>query len=91
MLQRAARKQTGSNVLFTLVAAYEAEHHAIDLPDPLAMLEHVMENRGLTHEQLEPYIGSARLVDAVLNRQHPLTLAMIRRFTSWIREFPPTY
>ena len=24
------------DVLFTLVAAYEAEHHAIDLPDPLA-------------------------------------------------------
>ncbi len=67
------------DVLFTLVAAYEAEHHAIDLPDPLAMLEHVMESRGLTHEQLEPYIGSAHLVAAVLNRQRPLTLAMIRR------------
>jgi HTH-type transcriptional regulator/antitoxin HigA len=67
------------DVLFTLVAAYEAEHHAIDLPDPLAMLEHVMESRGLTHEQLEPYLGSARLVEAVLSRQRPLTLAMIRR------------
>lgn len=67
------------DVLFTLVAAYEAAQHAIDLPDPLAMLEHVMESRGLTREALEPYIGSARLVAAVLNRQRPLTLAMIRR------------
>ena len=54
------------DVLFTLVAAYEAEHYALDLPDPLAMLEHVMESRGLTCEELEPYIGSAHLVAMII-------------------------
>ena len=34
-------------VLVTLVEAYEAEHWAIEAPDPIAAIEHVMEARGL--------------------------------------------
>ena len=30
------------DVLATLVEAYEAEHHAIDAPDPIALLEFAM-------------------------------------------------
>ncbi len=31
------------DVLSTLVEAYEAEHHAIEAPDPIALLEFAME------------------------------------------------
>ena len=67
------------DVLATLVEAYEAKHYPIPSPDPIALLHHVMESRGLTRKDLEPHIGSRARVSEVLNRARPLTLAMIRR------------
>ena len=40
---------------------------------------HVMDARGLTRKDLEPFIGSRDRVAAVLNRVRPLSLEMIRR------------
>ncbi len=67
------------DVLTTLVEAYEAKHLPIAAPDPIAMIEYIMESRGLTRRDLEPYIGSRARVSEVLNRRRPLTLEMIRR------------
>jgi len=67
------------DVLVTLVEAYERRHFAMDLPDPVAAIEFVMEQRGLTVKDLEPVIGRANRVYEVLNRKRPLTLKMIRR------------
>jgi HTH-type transcriptional regulator/antitoxin HigA len=67
------------DVLATLVEAYERRHFALDLPDPVAAIEFVMEQRGLTVKDLEPVIGRANRVYEVLNRKRPLTLRMIRR------------
>ena len=66
-------------VLTILIADYERQHHAIEDPDPIALLEHVMEARGLTRKDLEPCIGLRARVSEVLNRRRPLTLEMIRR------------
>jgi HTH-type transcriptional regulator/antitoxin HigA len=68
-------------VLATLIEAYEAKHYPIPAPDPIALLQHVMESRALTRKDLEPYIGSRARVSEVLNRARPLTLAMIRRLS----------
>lgn len=70
------------DVLATLVEAYEAEHHAIDAPDPIALVEFVMEQRGLERSDLEPMIGTRGRVSEILSRKRPLTLAMIRRLQS---------
>ena len=69
-------------VLVLLVENYEATHHPIPSPDPIAFLLYIMENRGLTRKDLEPYIGSRGRVAEVLNRARPLTLAMIRLLSS---------
>lgn len=66
-------------VLVTLVEAYEAEHYPIPAPDPIELILHVMEARGLTRRDLEPYLGSRARVSEVLNRRRPLSLAMIRK------------
>jgi len=66
------------DVLSTLVEAYEAEHHAIDAPDPIALLEFAMEQRGADRSDLEPMIGSRGRVSEVLTRKRSLSLAMIR-------------
>ena len=65
-------------VLATLVEAYEAKHWPIEAPDPVSMLEHVMEARGLRQKDLASLIGSQPHASEVLNRQRPLTLPMIR-------------
>ena len=65
-------------VLVTLVERYEAEHWVIDAPDPLALIEHVMEARGLRQKDFATVIGSQPHASEVLNRRRPLSLAMIR-------------
>lgn len=67
------------DVLVTLVEAWEAEHHAIEAPDPISLLDFVMEQRGLDRAALEPMIGSRGRVSEILSRKRPLTLEMIRR------------
>lgn len=66
-------------VLTTLMEAYEEQHYAIPLPDPIEAIKYYMESRGLSRRDLEPYIGSRGRVSEVLNRRRPLSLEMIRR------------
>ncbi len=65
-------------VLVMLIEDYERQHYPIPDPDPIDFLIHVMENRGLTRKDLEPYIGPRGRVSDILNRTRPLTLGMIR-------------
>jgi HTH-type transcriptional regulator/antitoxin HigA len=64
------------DVLVTLVEAYEARHFPLDLPDPVAAIRFVMEQRGLSIKDLVPYIGQANRVYEILNHKRPLTMAM---------------
>lgn len=70
------------DVLATLVDAWEAKHHAIDAPDPIAAIEFRMEQQGLTRNDLEPMIGSRARVSEVLRGNRKLTIEMIRRVRS---------
>lgn len=67
------------DVFLVLVDAYEAEHHAIALPDPIEAFRSCMEELGLSRDDLGDLlgIGSGR-VSEVLNRRRRLTLPMIR-------------
>ena len=72
------------DILVTLVEAYEAAHWAIEAPDPISAIEHVMEARGLRQKDLAAVIGSQPRASEVLNRRRPLTLPMIRALsTQW--------
>lgn len=67
------------DILVTLAEAWEAKHHPIEAPDPVAAIEFAMDQRGLSRRDLEPYIGSRARVAEVLNHKRSLTLPMIRR------------
>lgn len=69
-------------VLSTLLEAYEAKHHPISAPDPIAAIEFMMEQKGLTRRDLEPAIGSRGRVSEILNRKRPLTLPMVRALST---------
>jgi len=64
------------DVLVTLVAAYEARHFPLDLPDPVEAIRFVMEQRGLSVKDLVPYIGQPNRVYEILSYKRPLTMAM---------------
>ena len=69
-------------VLTLLIQDYESKHYPMPDPEPIDFLLHVMEARGLTRKDLEPYIGSRARVAEVLNRVRPLSLEMIRRLST---------
>ena len=57
------------DVLTLLIADYETRQFSIADPDPIQFLEYVMESRGLTRKDLEPYLGSRARVAEVLEPQ----------------------
>ena len=69
-------------VLVTLIEAYESKVHPIDPPDPISALQYHTESRGITRKDLEASIGSRGRVSEILNRQRPLTLAMIQKLVA---------
>lgn len=73
------------DVLAMLIEDYERRHFPIPDPDPIEFLTHVMESRGLTRRDLEPYIGPRGRVADILNRTRPLTLEMIRRLADGLK------
>lgn len=83
-------------VLLALVSDYEQTHHPMPPPDPIAAIEFMMEQKGMTRRDLESMIGGRGRVAEILNRKRPLTLDMIRRLSAGldlpadilIREYP---
>lgn len=57
----------------------EAQHWAIDAPDPIEAIRIRMEQKNLRQRDLEPMIGSRGRLSEVLSRKRALTLPMIRR------------
>jgi HTH-type transcriptional regulator/antitoxin HigA len=73
------------DVLTLLIEQYEREHFPIADPDPIDFLTHVMEARGLTRKDLEPYTGPRGRVSDILNRTRPMTLEMIRKLAEGLK------
>jgi HTH-type transcriptional regulator/antitoxin HigA len=67
------------DVLSTLVEAYEKEHFAIELPDPIEAIQYYMDTRGWSRHDLESCLGSRANVSEVLSRKRSLALEMIRK------------
>jgi HTH-type transcriptional regulator/antitoxin HigA len=73
------------DILMTLVEAYERRDHPMPPADPIAAIEFMMEQRGLTRADLEPLIGSSGRLSEVLNRRRALSVSMIRRLSVELR------
>ena len=65
-------------ILLDLVERYEDIHHPIPAPTPIAAIEFMMDQRGLTRRDLIPFIGSASKVSEVLSGKRDITMAMAR-------------
>lgn len=61
--------------LVQLVQAYEAAHHAIEMPKGIAALRHVLEEHGLTASALARLLGiHASMGSKILNGERSLTV-----------------
>ena len=67
------------DILATLVEAYEQKHYSIEAPDAISAILYYLESRGLSEQDLAVSVGSQQEATAILNRQKPLTLDIIRR------------
>jgi HTH-type transcriptional regulator/antitoxin HigA len=61
-----------------LVEDYERRRYPQENPDPIEAIRFVMEQRGLTHRDLVPHLGSRGRVSEVLAGKRALTLTMRR-------------
>ena len=66
------------DILATLVEAYEQKHYPVEAPDAISAIFYYLEARGLSEHDLVAYIGTREQVTAILNKQQPLTLDIIR-------------
>lgn len=69
-------------VLVTLIEDFEDKHFPIPAPDPIAAINFMLEQKGLSRRDLEPAIGSRGRVSEVLSRKRPLTLPMVRALST---------
>ena len=69
-------------VLVTLIEDFEDKHFPIPAPDPIAAINFMLEQKGLSRRDLEPAIGSRSRVSEVLSRKRPLTLPMVRALST---------
>jgi HTH-type transcriptional regulator/antitoxin HigA len=69
-------------ILLMLIEKYEAEHWAIDAPDPIEAIKFRMEQQGLSRKDLEGAIGHRGRISEVLSGKRSLTLEMIRKLHS---------
>jgi HTH-type transcriptional regulator/antitoxin HigA len=65
-------------LLMLMVERYEAEHHAVPPPDPVAAIEFAIEQRGLTPRDLQAIFGSRQRVHEVLRRKRRLSMEQAR-------------
>lgn len=67
-------------IALLLIKAYEDEHYAIPMPDPIEALKLKMNEKGLKNKDLIDWVGSKGYVSALLNRKKPLTLRLAKIF-----------
>ena len=58
-------------LLSILIDDYEAKHHDIGPPDPIAAIQFALEQRGLSDKALEDVIGSSGRISEVMSRRRP--------------------
>jgi HTH-type transcriptional regulator/antitoxin HigA len=68
-----------------LIEDYERRYFPSDSLDPIDFLLNVLDCRGLSRKELEPYIDPRARVAEVLNRVRPLILEMVRRLASGLK------
>lgn len=79
------------NALSLLIADYEKRQQCFVIDEPVTALEIIklrMEQNGLSHQDMQAYLGSKSKVSEVLNGKRALSLTMIRKLSHGLNIAP---
>ena len=65
-------------LLMMMVDRYEAEHHPVLPPDPIAAIEFAIDQRGMSAADLQRILGSRQRVHDILRKKRRLSLEHVR-------------
>lgn len=65
-------------LMMMMIDRYEAEHHPVPPPDPIAAIEFAVNQRDMTAADLQQILGSRQRVHDILRRKRRLSLEHVR-------------
>lgn len=66
------------DILVTLIEKYEQIHYPIENPDPIEAIKFMMEQKGITNNDLGVILKSRSRVSEIFNKKRALTIKQIR-------------
>jgi HTH-type transcriptional regulator / antitoxin HigA len=76
--QRTPEQTAILQLLVTIIEEFETKHYPIEPSSPHAMLEHLMDARGIKQSDLVGIIGSKGVVSEVVNRKRAISKAQAK-------------
>jgi HTH-type transcriptional regulator/antitoxin HigA len=76
--QRTPEQTAILQLLVTVIEEFETKHYPIEPSSPHAMLEHLMDARGIKQSDLVGIIGSKGVVSEVVNRKRAISKAQAK-------------
>jgi HTH-type transcriptional regulator/antitoxin HigA len=76
--QRTPEQTAILQLLVTLIEEFENKQYSIEASSPCAMLEHLMDARGIKQSDLVGIIGSKGVVSEVMNRKRAISKAQAK-------------
>ena len=67
------------DILLALIENYESKHYPIPHADPISAIHFAMEQKGLSRDELVPYLGVKSKISEILNGKRKLSLTMIKK------------
>ena len=76
--QRTPEQTAILQLLVTLIEEFETKHYPIEPSSPHAMLEHLMDARGIKQSDLVGIIGSKGVISEIVNRKRAISKAQAK-------------
>ena len=76
--QRTPEQTAILQLLVTLIEEFETKHYPIEPSSPHAMLEHLMDVRGIKQSDLVGIIGSKGVISEIVNRKRAISKAQAK-------------
>ena len=86
--QRTPEQTAILQLLVTLIEEFENNQYSIEASSPCAMLEHLMDARGIKQSDLVGIIGSKGVVSEVMNRKRAISKAQAKALGEFFNVSP---
>jgi HTH-type transcriptional regulator/antitoxin HigA len=89
--QRTPEQTAILQLLVTLIEEFENNQYSIEASSPYAMLEHLMDARGIKQSDLVGIIGSKGVVSEVMNRKRAISKAQAKALGEFFNVSPALF